>query len=62
MDCFAWTYAEMQILDPEITVHKLNISKDAKPVKQDQWHSKPEIMEKIEKEVQKHRDVQFIRE
>ena len=37
-------------LDPEIAVHKLNISKDVKPVKQDHWHTKLEIMEKIEKE------------
>ena len=49
-------------LDAKIAVHKLNISKDVKPVKQDQRRIKPKIMEKIEKEVQKLRDVQFIRE
>ena len=47
-------------LDLEIAVHKLNISKDVKPVKQDQQRTKPEIMDKIEEEVQKLRDVQFI--
>ena len=36
MDYFAWNYAEMPGLDPEIAMHKLNISKDVKPVKQDQ--------------------------
>ena len=35
VDCFAWTYAEMPGLDPKIAVHKLNISKDVKPVKKD---------------------------
>ncbi|XXG79997.1 hypothetical protein AAC387_Pa09g0956 [Persea americana] len=49
-------------LDSEIAVHKLNTSKDVKPVEQDQRRTKPEIMEKIEKEVQKLQDVQFIRE
>ena len=62
LECFAWTYAEMPGLDPEIAVHKLNISKDVKPVRQIQWRTKPKFMEKIEKEVQKLRDVQFIRE
>ena len=60
MDCFAWTYAEMTELNPKIPMHKLNISKDVKLVKQDQWRTKPQIMEKIKKELQKLRDVQFI--
>lgn len=38
-------------LNPEIAVHKLNISDDVKPMKQDQRRSKPEIIDKIEKEV-----------
>ena len=42
MDCFAWT-TEMPRLDLEIAVHKLNISKDAKQVKQDQRRTKSEI-------------------
>ena len=49
VDCFALTYAEMSGLDLEKSVHKLNISKDVKPIKQDQCHTKPEIMEKIKK-------------
>ena len=40
--CFAWTCAEMPGLDLEIAVHKLNICKDVKLVKQDQRHTKPE--------------------
>ena len=62
VDCFAWTYAEMLGLVPEIVVHKLNISKYVKLIKQDQRRTKLEIMEKIENEVQKLPDVQFIRE
>ena len=53
-------------------MHKLNILKDVKPVKQHQQRTKPkimkkiekevQIMKKIEKEVQKLRDVKFIQE
>ena len=52
-NCFAWTYTEIPGLDPEIAVHKLNISNEVKPVKQYQRCTKSEIMEKNEKEVQK---------
>ena len=41
-------------------MHKLNISKEVKPVKQDQRRTKPEIMGKIEREIQKLQDTQFI--
>lgn len=52
-DVFAWSYAEMPGLDPEVAMHRLNIREDAKPVKQPQRKFHPAIMEKIEKEVQK---------
>lgn len=61
-DVFAWSYAEMPGLDPEVAMHRLNIREDAKPVKQPQRKFHPAIMEKIEKEVQKLKDVGFIRE
>ena len=36
VDCFAWSYAKMPGSDPKIAVHKLNLQKDIKPVKQGQ--------------------------
>lgn len=59
---FAWSYADMPGLDPEIAVHRLNIKPDAKPIKQAQRRFHPLLMKKIEKEVQKWKDVGFIRE
>ena len=32
-DCFAWTYAEMAGLSPDVAVHKLAINPEAMPVK-----------------------------
>ncbi|XXG76867.1 hypothetical protein AAC387_Pa08g1140 [Persea americana] len=62
VDCFAWSYAEMPCLDPKITIHKLNLRKDIKPVKQGQRRFCPDVMDKIEQEVQKLKNVGFIRE
>ncbi|KAJ8615247.1 hypothetical protein MRB53_034619 [Persea americana] len=62
VDCFAWSYAEMLGLDPKITVHKLNLQKNIKPVKQGQRRFCPDVMDKIEQEVQKLKNVGFIRE
>ena len=60
--CFAWSYAEMPGLDPKIAVHKLNLQKNIKPVKQGQRRFRPDVMDKIEQEVQKLKNVGFIRE
>ncbi|KAJ8622074.1 hypothetical protein MRB53_030603 [Persea americana] len=62
VDCFAWSYAEMPGLDPKIAVHKLNLQENVKPVKQGQRRFRPDVMEKIEQEVQKLKNVGFIRE
>lgn len=62
MDCFALNYAEMPRLDPKVTMHKLNIAEDVMPMKQGQRRTNPPIMDKIKKEVQKLKDVFFIRE
>lgn len=61
-DVFAWSYAEMPGLDPKIAMHRLNIQEGAKPVKQAQRRFHPNVMDQIEKEVQKLKDVGFIRE
>ncbi|XXG82931.1 hypothetical protein AAC387_Pa10g0803 [Persea americana] len=62
VDCFAWSYAEMPGLDPKIAVHKLNLQENIKPVKQGQRRFYPDVMDKIEQEVQKLKNVGFIRE
>jgi len=62
VDCFAWSYAKMPSLDSKIAVHKLNLQKDIKPVKQGQRKFCPDVMDKIEQEVQKLKSVGFIRE
>ena len=49
-------------LDPKIAVHKLNMQKDIKPVKQGPRRFRPNVMDKIELEVQKLKIVGFIRE
>lgn len=62
MDWFAWNYSKMARLEPKIAMHKLNKAKDVKPVKQGQRRTNPVIIDKIEREVQKHKDVGFIHE
>ncbi|KAJ8639841.1 hypothetical protein MRB53_016535 [Persea americana] len=62
VDCFAWSYAEMPGLDPKIAVHKVNLQESTKPVKQGQRRFRPDVMDKIEQEVQKLKSVGFIRE
>jgi len=36
IDVFAWSYEDMPGLNPQVTIHRLNIKMDAKPVKQQQ--------------------------
>ncbi|KAJ8636172.1 hypothetical protein MRB53_010439 [Persea americana] len=62
VDCFARSYAEMPGLDPKIAVHKLNLQENVRPVKQGQRRFRPDVMDKIEQEVQKLKTVGFIRE
>ena len=52
----------MSSLDPQIDMHRLNIKPDVKPVKQQQWQFRPDIMEAIEAEVHKLIACGFIRE
>jgi len=52
IDVFAWDYEDMPSLDPQVAMHRLNISLDVKPVKQQRWFCL-EIMEAIKSEVRK---------
>lgn len=56
---FAFCYAEMPG-KKYVAVHELKIREDAKPIKQAQRRFHPLLMEKIEKEVQKLRNIGFI--
>nr|ABD63198.1 gag/pol polyprotein, related [Asparagus officinalis] len=62
IDVFALNYEDMPGLDPRIAMQRLNISPDAKPVKQQQRRFHPQIMEAIESEVKKLIKSGFIRE
>ena len=62
IDFFARNYEDITELDPQITMHHLNINPDAKPVKQQQRQFHLEIMEAIESEVKKLIDSGFVRE
>jgi len=52
----------MQGLDPKAIVHNLAIKKGVSPKKQPQRCFRPQLMPKIEQEVNKLIDVRFIRE
>ena len=61
-DVFAWTYEEMPGLDPEVALHRLAVQDDVPPVKQTQRRFRPELLPKIEAEVDKLIAAGFIRE
>ena len=61
-DVFAWTYKEMPGLDPKIAVHNLAIKHGTRPVKQAQRFFRPELVPKIEEELNKLIEAGFIRE
>lgn len=52
----------MSGLEPSVAMHRLNISKEKKPVKQAQRQFHPDLIPLIEKEVSKLIKVGFIRE
>jgi len=59
-DVFAWTYADMSGLDPEIMEHALPMDPNVPPKKQRLRRTKPELSKKIEEEVMKLLKVDFI--
>jgi hypothetical protein len=42
-DCFAWSYKEMPVLDPQVATHKLSIDPKFRPVKQQPRRFRPEL-------------------
>ncbi|XP_062093643.1 uncharacterized protein LOC133799660 [Humulus lupulus] len=57
---FSWGYQDMPGLDPKVAVHRLAVSKDATPIKQSQRRIRPELLPKIEAEIDKLRNCWFI--
>ena len=62
IDVFAWNCKDMPGLDPQVSMHRLNIKPDVKLVKQQQRRFHPDIMRAIEAEVHKLIACGFIRE
>ncbi|GFZ02402.1 hypothetical protein Acr_15g0010100 [Actinidia rufa] len=61
-DVFAWSYKEMPGLDPKVAVHNLAVKCGVRPIKQAQRRFRPELIPKIEIEVNKLIEAGFIRE
>ncbi|XP_004292410.1 PREDICTED: uncharacterized protein LOC101297116 [Fragaria vesca subsp. vesca] len=59
---FAWSYADMPSISPDIITHKLNILKDYPPVRQKRRAFNPEKYRAIQAEVQRLKEIKFIRE
>lgn len=58
---FAWTYAEMPVLDSKLVIHKLNIKEGTKPMKQAPRHFRSGLEIQIKQEIPKLLDIGFIR-
>ena len=61
-DVFTWSYKEMPELDPKVVVHNLAVKRGVRPIKQAQRRFRPELIPKIEIEVNKLIEAGFIRE
>ena len=47
-------------LDPKVAVHNLVVKRGVRPIKQAQWHFRPELIPKIETEFNKRIEAGFI--
>ena len=52
-DVFAWSYEDMQGLDPQLYQHQLHLSADAKPVAQQRYRMNPNYAVKLKEEIDK---------
>src|SRR3954464_4562002 len=59
-DIFAWSYEDMPRLDTDIVVHRLPLKEDSPPAKQKLRRTRPDMSEKIKKEVEKQFDAGFL--
>mgnify|MGYP000146696510 CR=1 FL=1 len=60
-DVFAWSYEDMQGLDPQLYQHQIHLSKDAKPVAQRRYRMNPNYATRVKEEIDKLLLVNFIR-
>ena len=60
-DVFAWSYEDMQGLDPQLYQHQIHLSMDAKPVAQRRYRMNPNYAAKVMEEINKLLRVGFIR-
>lgn len=58
---FAWSYADILGLDPELVVHNLVVKPNAKLVKQKFHKIHPQVFLLVKSELQKMLDVRFIK-
>ncbi|KAM1773354.1 hypothetical protein ACFX12_042864 [Malus domestica] len=61
-DVFAWSYNDMPGISPDIICHHLSIDPKTKPVKQKRRSYDVERYEAVETEVEKLKDIGFVRE
>ena len=60
-DVFAWSFEDMNILDPAFCQHQIHLNKDAKPVYQRRYRLNPNHAVKVKEEIDKLLKVGFIR-
>ena len=57
---FAWSYKDMQGIDPTFYQHKIDLQKDAKPIQQQRYRMNPNYAKKVKEEIDKLLQVGFI--
>ena len=59
-DVFAWSYADMEGINPKFYQHKINLKEGEKPVKQQRYRMNPNYAKLVKEEIDKLLRVGFI--
>lgn len=59
-DVFAWSYADMEGIDPKFYQHKINLKEGAIPVKQQRYRMNPNYAKQVKEEIDRLLRVGFI--
>ena len=59
-DVFAWTYTDMEGIDPKFYEHKINLKEGAVPVKQQRYRMNPNYAKQVKEEIDRLLRVGFI--
>ena len=59
-DVFAWTYTDMEGIDPKFYEHKINLKEGAIPVKQQRYRMNPNYAKQVKEEIDRLLRVGFI--